>query len=247
MRPRHRPTIAALACAALLLQPAFVHAAAPKEQRDYAVYDFYVKGFRAGMLVFAGVQAGDYYAVNGRFTSAGLLSLFRKISYSAKVRGTIRNGVYRPERYVLTTQAGKDHRVKTMTYSGDMPHMPVEDPPHSRPPWALKPSTQAGTLDNLTAIYATLREMPQAQACQGSLTLYDGTRRAKLTLWPGDGATGKLACAGEYRRIAGYDAKDMKRPVFSFRMTYTPTTNGKVQVTEIDMQSIYGPAKLKRR
>lgn len=224
-----------------------VRAASPKELRDYAVYDFYVKGFRAGLLVFAGVQAGDYYAVNGRFSSAGLLSLFRKVTYSATVRGRIQNGAYRPEKYVLTTDAGKDHHVQTITYVHGVPDMPVEVPPHQRPPEALKPATQGGTLDTLTALYATLREMPQAQACNGSVTLFDGTRRAKLTLWPGDGATGKMACAGEYRRVGGYDAKDMQHPVFPFRMTYTPTSDGKVQVTEVDMQSIYGPAKLKRR
>ncbi|MDE3078592.1 MAG: DUF3108 domain-containing protein [Paracoccaceae bacterium] len=242
-----RQTIAALSCAALLLQAAAVRAAAPKDLRDYAVYDFYVKGFRAGMLVFAGVQAGDYYAVNGRFSSAGLMSLFRNVTYSATVRGTIAGGTYRPETYVLTTDAGKDHRVQTITYTNGVPAMPVEAPPHQRPPEALNPATQGGTLDTLTALYATLREMPQSKACNGSLTLFDGTRRAKLTLWPGDGATGTLACAGEYRRVAGYDAKDMEHPVFPFRMTYAPTSNGQVQVTEIDMQSIYGPAKLKRR
>lgn len=244
MQSFRRLILASLLC----LAATAAAAAASQERHDSAVYDFYVKGFRVGLLVFAGVQAGDYYAVNGRFQTAGLAALVRNIRYDATVRGRILNGHFRPRRYVLTTNPGKDQKVETITYSHGVPGAPTRVPPRYDPnPLAVNPASQAGSVDTLTAIYATLREMPVAAACKGSITIYDGVRRARLTLWPADGAKGALACGGEYRRVAGYSAADMARPTFPFRMTYSHTSDGQVQVSEIDMDSIYGRASLKRR
>jgi hypothetical protein len=246
MRSARRLILASLLCLAATATAAA--AASAQERRDDAVYDFYVKGFRVGLLVFAGVQAGDYYAVNGRFQTAGLAALVRNIRYDATVRGRIRNGRFHPRRYVLTTDPGKGQRVQTITFSHGVPGRPSRVPPrHARNPLAVKPAAQAGAVDALTAIYATLRQMPVAAACRGSIIIYDGVRRARLTLWPADGAKGTLACGGEYRRVAGYSAEDMKRPSFPFRMTYDQIGGGQVEVKEIDMESIYGRASLKRR
>lgn len=235
--------LASLAC----LAAGQVLAAPTQERRDEAVYDFYVKGFRVGVLVFAGVEAGDYYAVNGRFQSAGLAALVRHVEYDATVSGTVKGGRFRPERYVLTTNPGRHQKVQTITFANGVPSAPVQVPKHELSSLAVNPAKQVGSVDTLTAIYATLRKMPVAEACKGSTVIYDGVRRARLTLWPADGPDGTLACGGEYRRVAGYSADDMKHPVFPFRMTYDRTGGGKVEVKEIDMSSIYGAASLKRR
>lgn len=238
-----RPMLAAAALALMAATP--LRAA---EVRDSAVFDFYVHGFRAGILVFNGVQSGDYYAVNGRFSTAGVIALVRTVRYDASVTGQVVNGTYQPQTYVLTSHPGSKTQVQTITYTRGVPQAPVQEPPRSAPdPLALNPATQAGTLDTLTAIYATFRAIPESQACTGTLPLFDGVRRAELKLWPADGPAGTLACNGEYRRVAGYSQKDMERPSFPFRMTYEPADKGMVQVAQIDMDSIYGTASLKRR
>lgn len=238
-----------LSAALLCLAGAAAAAASAQEQRDEAVFDFYVKGFRVGVLVFAAVQSDDYYAVNGRFSTAGLAALVKSMRYDATVRGRVtKDGRYHPETYVLTTNTGARQKVQTITYQNGEPQAPVQLPARAAPdPLAVDPAAQAGTIDTLTAIYATLRAMPEAEACQGALTIYDGVRRASLTLWPADGHGGELACGGEYRRVAGYSAGDMARPAFPFRMSYQTTSGGAVEVSEIDMSSIYGAASLKRR
>lgn len=244
MPPLRRLLAAALLCLAAVGP---VLASTP-EKRDEAVFDFYVKGFRVGLLVFAGVQAGDYYAVNGRFSTAGLAALVKKTRYDATVHGTVNGGGYHPDEYVLTTNPGPKQKVQTIDFQGGAPKAPVQVPARAAPdPLAVDPAAQAGAIDTLTAIYATLRAMPEAEACKGSLILYDGVRRAKLTLWLSDGGADALTCGGEYRRIAGYSADDMAHPAFPFKMIYSKTAVGEVQVNEIDMESIYGPASLKRR
>lgn len=242
MRPFRR-TIAAFALSLL----ATASGAAAAEVRDTAVFDFYVHGFRAGILVFNGVQSGSYYAVNGRFSTAGLVSLVKTMRYEANVTGSVVDGTLHPDTYVLKADGGTKPHTETMHYTNNMPQALVRDPPRAADPLALDPATQGGTVDTLTAIYETMREMPEAQACTADIAMYDGTRHAVLKLWPADGANGTLACNGEYRRVAGYSADDMAHPAFPFRMTYAATSNGKVQVDRIDMDSIFGTASLKRR
>ncbi|MBI1219766.1 MAG: DUF3108 domain-containing protein [Rhodobacteraceae bacterium] len=222
-------------------------AAAAAEVRDTAVFDFYVRSFRAGILVFNGVQSGNYYAVNGRFATAGLLSLVKSMRYDATVTGSIVDGVPRPDTYTLTVNAGHDQHTETMSYTNGKPQGLVRSPARAPDPGALDPASQGGTVDTLTAIYETMREMPEAEACTATIAMYDGTRHASLRLWPADGGGGTLACNGEYRRVAGYSAKDMEHPAFPFRMTYAATADGMVQVDRVDMDSIYGTASLKRR
>jgi hypothetical protein len=241
--PLRRRIITTLALSLIATAPG----AGAAEVRDTGVFDFYVGGFRAGILVFNGVQSGDYYSVNGRFATAGLVALVKTMRYEATVTGAIVNGALRPDTYVLTADGSKDKHTETLNYTNGMPQALVRDPPRDPDPDALDPATQGGTVDTLTAIYETMREMPEAQACTAKIAMYDGTRQASLKLWPADGGGGTLACNGEYRRVAGYSAKDMAHPAFPFRMTYAPTPDGQVQVTRIEMDSIFGSASLKRR
>ena len=221
--PLLRRTIAALALSLVAAAPG----AGAAEVRDTGVFDFDVGGFRAGILVFNGVLSGDYYAVNGRFSTAGLVALVKTMAYEATVTGKIVNGTPHPDTYVLTSNPGQDQHVETMTYTDGTPNALLRDRPRDSDPLALAPATQAGTVDTLTAIYQTMRAMPAAQACTGSIAMYDGTRHASLTLSPADGSGDTLTCKGEYRRVAGYSAKDMAH--------------------QIEMDSIFGSASLKRR
>lgn len=242
--PKLTRFVARLALGLLAATPRLV---AAQDVHDSAVFDFYVGGLRAGLMTFDGVQSGTRYSVTGSFSTAGLVALFRTMHYDATVTGSILNGVLRPDRYVLISNPGHGQHLQTIVYSNGTPQAPVQDPPRDRAPLALDPTTQGGTVDTLTAVYQTMRAMPAAQACAATIALYDGTTRASFALGPADGPVGTLACNGEYRRVAGYSAKDMQEPVFPFRITYAPTPDGQVQVTRIDMESIFGKASLQRR
>ncbi len=221
--------------------------AAQKAIRDEGVFDFYVRGFRVGILVFAGVRTKDYYAVNGRFSTAGLAEIFRSVSYHATVQGRILKGRLVPQVYKLDVDRGREKVHEEMRYRNGVPGAITRNPPRPPDPLAVAPATQAGTLDTLSAIYATMQRMPAAGACSAEINLYDGTRRARLTLWPADSHGSQMTCGGEYRRVAGYSAKDMAHPAFPFTMRLQPLADGKVQVSDVEMDSIYGKASLKRR
>jgi hypothetical protein len=222
---------------------------APARADDPVVFDFSVRGIRAGTLSFSGQASNGGYAVTGRLESAGLVNLVRRIRYDGRAEGSLRDGRFTPRRYKERADTGRRQSEAVMEYRRGVPQVKVYNPP--RAPGSdsgLDPAKQGGTVDPLTAMFATLRDVPQGQECNRVLTLFDGKRRSRLSLGAPQPADGGIACTGEYRRLDGFSGKDMAEGTrFPFSMRLAPAPNGLMQVTEVTMESIYGNARLKRR
>lgn len=240
-----RPLLPAVGLAAVL---ALAPLAAPAQQTDNVVFELSLRGLRAGELIINGQQSGASYAASGTLRSTGILGAIRKMRYDAAVRGTLRNGRYVPQRYEERADTGKRQSESVMDYRAGVPQVEVYNPPRERRPTDLDPATQGGTVDPLTALYAALRDVPEAQACKLRVFTFDGRRRAQVTLNGPTAAEDKITCTGEYRRLAGFSEKDMQEKTrFPFRLTYERAGNGMMRVTGVTMDTLYGKGELKRR
>ena len=105
-----------------------------------------------------------------------------------------------------------------------------------------------GSVDPLTAFYATMGSVEAGRECNLSLTLFDGKRASQLQIGAPVAAGDIVTCDGSYIRVKGFTAKEMaKQTRFSFSLTYSPTTAGRMRVVEVTSESIYGKVTLKRR
>jgi hypothetical protein len=105
-----------------------------------------------------------------------------------------------------------------------------------------------GTVDPLTALYATLRDVDKGTECQVSLKMFDGRRHSQITTSERQEAGEQVVCQGEYRRLAGFSAEDLaEKTRFPFSLIYSPTDDGRMRVTEVTMDSLFGKARLTRR
>ncbi|WP_347311063.1 DUF3108 domain-containing protein [Defluviimonas sp. SAOS-178_SWC] len=235
-----------LAPAALLLAVAAGSAVA--DQKDSAVFDLTLKGIHAGTLSISGAIEGRSYAVSGVLKSGGLVALVRKIRYDARAYGTVADGRFTPSRYEEDADTGKRQSQSVMDYKAGVPQVKVYNPPKSPRPGDVDAATQGGTIDPLTALYAALRDVPAAEACNQTLALFDGRRKSQVVLSDPRPVNGGTACAGEYRRLEGFSEREMAdKSRFPFTMTYATTGDGRLRVTEISMDTIYGKGRLKRR
>ncbi len=236
----HRHILAGLA-GLLLALPAAARA-------DEAVFDFSVRGLRAGTLTFSGAAEGGSYAVTGRLESAGLVGLLRKVRYDGQVEGRVKGKRFTPARYVERADTGKRQSEAVMEYRGGVPQVKVYNPPRPPGDGGLDPARQAGTVDPLTAMFAALRDVPAGQECNLALQLFDGKRRSQVSLGAPRPSGEGIACPGEYRRLAGFPAEDMaERARFPFSVFLVPQADGRMRVSEVTLESIYGNARLKRR
>lgn len=215
---------------------------------DLGVFDLRLRGLTAATLTFSGVQQNGSYAVNGTLKSAGLVSLVRKVSYVAKSRGRVTGQTYTPGSYSESADTGARQSESVITWSGGVPVKIDYKPAREPRPDSVDPATMGGTVDPLTALYATLRDVDPGTECRTNVRMFDGRRASGLSLSEPVKRGNQVVCTGEYRRIKGFSAKDMaEKTRFPFTLTYSPTTGGRMQVTEIALETTFGKATMKRR
>lgn len=220
----------------------------PAAAEDSAIYDLSIRGFHVGTVSYSGEIRDGRYSVTGRLQSGGLIDWVKHIRYDGSSSGRVKGDRFTPQRYVEAADTGKRQSEAVMEYRNGVPQVKVYNPP--RPPGGggLDPAQQGGTVDPLTAMFAALRTVPQEDACDLTLQLFDGKRRSLVTIGPPTTTPDGTTCAGEYRRVAGFSDSDMaEKTRFPFTLVLEPAGQGKVQVAEITMDTLYGKGRMKRR
>jgi hypothetical protein len=217
-------------------------------QEDQGRFDLILKGIKAGSLAFSGVQDGSSYAVTGQLKTTGIASLLRKIRYDASSNGTVQGGTYVPETYSENADTGKRQSQAVMAYKAGVPQLKSYNPPRAPKSFDVDPATMGGTVDPLTALYATLRNVEAGSECQVNVQMFDGRRQSQITTGERQTAGEQVVCQGEYRRLAGFSAEDLaEKTRFRFSLIYSPSADGMMRVTEVSMDTLYGKAKLVRQ
>ena len=234
--------------AAVAMMPGSAPQAAAGERVDEGVYDLRVRGLRAAVVSFRGVEESGSYAVAARIESAGLVGLLRDIRHDGSARGRHDgNGGFATLRYLEESDTGRRESLSEMVYENGVPRVVRREPPRERDRYA-DPAEQGGTIDPLTAMYSLFRDVAPEQACRDSLDLFDGQRRAQIALSRGARDGGTLRCDGEFRRIEGYSQREIEEGTrFPFRLTYEARPDGRMRLAHVRMQTEYGPATLTRR
>ncbi|MGB3314928.1 MAG: DUF3108 domain-containing protein [Albidovulum sp.] len=221
---------------------------AEADQTDSAVFDLTLKGIYAGTLSVSGAIKGQSYAASGVLKSGGLVALVKKVRYDARSRGSISDGRFRPALYEEDADTGKRQSQSVMEYSSGVPQVKKYNPPRKKKDRGVDPASQGGTLDPLTALYAALRDVPEDQACNLAVYMFDGKRRSQVVLGDPQPKDEGISCPGEYRRLEGFSKKEMKeKSRFPFTMHLEPAGDGMMRVVEVSMDTLYGNGSLKRR
>lgn len=239
----------AAAQSALLALGLFAAAPLQADQTDRIVFDVVLKGVSAGRLSINGKITGTTYGANGTMETTGLAAMLRTLRYDAAVSGSFADGTFTPTHFEETAERGDDTAKHVIVYQGGVPVSVSREPPRKPRPTDVDPAKQAGTIDPLTALYAVLRDVDRSDACKLTVTMFDGAKRSQVALSaPVEKGKG-VTCTGEYRRLEGFSKKEMaEKSRFPFTLTYAPTPDGqRLQVVEIETDTILGKGRLKRR
>ena len=237
-----------IAALVLALGAAMPSTASADRVEDKATFDVVIRGISAATLAFSALEDGNRYAVSGLLKSAGIAAMFRKISYTGTARGAVSGTRYTPSSYVEDSDNGKKKSTSKMTYTRGVPSAVQYTPAREGRDKDVDPATMGGTVDTLTALYAILRDVDAGQECKVNLKMYDGRYVSSIAIAKPQAKKDAVLCSGQYRRIAGFKPEEMaERTAFPFTLTYLPAGNGRMRVTEIAMETIYGKAAMKRR
>jgi hypothetical protein len=232
------PTLAA----ALIVALCWVRPAAA-DDGDFTIT---VSGLTAGTFQIRSTRTGNGYAVSSRAASAGLAGLMRSFTITSKVTGTQTDGQLRPTRYVAQSEGARAGRAAELVFDNGTPQVisAARDPDPDAP--KVDPASLSGVVDPLTGLYGVFRDTPAAQACQLDLTMFDGHRVSRVTLSGARATEDGVLCDGTYTRVAGYPPKDLaERKTFEFTALYT-AQGDMLQVQQLSMNSLFGPARMTR-
>lgn len=214
-----------------------------------AQYTLTVRGITGGRIAMRATEEGGAYSAAARAQASGVVGALVAYTFDGAAQGRVSGGRYTPQRYTELEVDDGETTGAVIRFRGDRPRDVTFDPPRDPKPWDIVPSEQSGVIDPMTALYRVLRPTAPAGACNLSFQLFDGRHVSRIALGAAQaGPDGTLRCAGEYRRLRGYDPKKLaEEPTVALTFTYAPLGDGRVQVSEVRSRTRLGDAVLRRQ
>ncbi len=234
--------------AVLALLIVFAPAGGSAQSRDSATFDIYLRGIKAAQLGFTAIEDDGQYSAAAKMQSKGLVGVFTTITYDAKAQGRAVDGDYVPSLYEETRNRDGKIRTARMEYRRGVPLGRELTPARAPRAEDIDPSTQGGTWDVMTAIFAIFRSMPEDEVCGLDQILFDGRRVARIEMSNPQNSGNTITCTADYVRVAGFqDADKAEQTVFPFKLTYEPVGDGDWHVTRMEITTAYGSGRMVRR
>ena len=217
------------------------------ENKD-AKFSLKIKGVYVGTLSFSGELEQGKYNIEGAIKSGGIFKLLNKQEYTANSSGELRGNSFIPQSYVEYRNKKGKKSSASLSYENGTPQIRLYAPAREVNADTIDPTTQKGSIDPLTAIYATLADIDNRKPCKIDLKVFDGKRQSSVQLFPIlKKRKGLIMCFGEYNRVAGFSRKDMEEKTrFPFNLFYKRLSDTKYELKKLIIETIYGTAVLTR-
>lgn len=217
----------------------------PAPAQDQTYFDVRFRGITVAEIAVAARETPETYAVAARLRSTGMAAMFSRVRFDLTVEGAVTPPDLRPTRHTEDVDTSRRQSIVELRWRGSLPDIVRQSPAPT--PDAADPTTAAGTIDPLTALWRLARPRGQDRLCGFDLQVYDGVRRSALRLGPPRPEAGVIICDGVYQRLRGFTAAEMdERQMFPFTTFFAPSGD-LWRLTEVRATSLLGPVRITRR
>jgi hypothetical protein len=236
-----KPIIQTFALMGSLAMPLAVNA-------EVITLNLYAIGIKAGTISINSAENGRSYALRGAVTPTRLLKMIKDIGFNGTASGVVKDGTYQTRKYAGIVRTGNGSSNVKMRWRGRTPILDSYKPGREKRSYDIIPSKQVGTIDLLTAAYATFTSRPADKLCNATHKMFDGRRRSQITLGTPK-ISGKTAtCSGTYKRVAGFSPSDMQKRVnFPFTIRYVQQDDGTYRFQDFTADATFGKIRAVRR
>lgn len=215
---------------------------------DQLAFDLLFPGKIAGRLDLDVQSGADNYDVRAQLRSDPPFGATAPLIYSAASSGRITDRGPVPVRFSAVLSSGRRQSDSAVDFAASLPRVARDLPALPPAPGDVNPDLIGGATDPVTALFIILRDQPISEVCTLKAYLFDGRRLSQVVLFQPQIADGEVACRGEYRRLKGFSPDEMtERQRFAFSLIYRAAGPGLVRLAEARGETLYGPARLKRR
>ena len=225
--------------------PAFSEKVSEREK-----FDVKVGGIKIGFLGYVAKNDGVSYSISFGVRSTGLLDVFRKVEIDARASGRVFGDDIVPENSSVNSIIGDKVEHYVLKYNNGVPQIIEMEPPLDESAPQLDPKEQAGALDPLSALYQMFRHSKKDKLCDKEFFLYDGERRAKISMGKPVWENGMAKCECHYIRIAGYSESELKeRKDFPFTLNFelVPGSSDTYHLALLEGISKFGGIRIEKR
>lgn len=208
------------------------------------LYDVQLIGAKIGEISISGTRQNDRYTARSHFTTTGVVGMLKRLHANLSVNGRITEGAPFPDDYAEAIDNGRRVTNVKVRFGGNAPKLVSGETGSSAAP--ADTSALLDALDPLTALYILLRDQPAGTLCTFRSNIFDGHRHARIALDTPDRTGEKIACSGDYRRIAGYSSSEKKRDRIPITIEYEPA-GAVMRASRIQVNTRFGRAVMLRR
>ena len=203
-------------------------------------------GVRIGQLEMSGGAGGGAYAARARFRTTGAAGLLARVRFDlaadGATGGAVADGGLVPAHYSEDMHTGRRRSASRLEAARGLLA------PVGNRGTAAAPAPPPGALDPMTALFAALRDQPEAALCRLDAPVFDGERHTRIRLTGRAVTADGIACSGTFSRVSGYSAGELaERRHFPLSVTYrrqgrlwramaaeVRTLHGKVRLVRVD-------------
>lgn len=248
MRDFSRLSAALIASFGLFLSAplAAAESEAPVDMR--VTYDFYLGGLPLATAKIQLTTDGDRYEAISALKTVGLVGYFFDTEFVSSVDGRhVPGEALTPQHFQMRWRTKDKGQEVTVDYDDTAPSAVSAEPPFKKKWYEIDPTEQSGSIDPITAIATTLLLGDVAEICNRTLPVFDSRKRFDIIF---SGVSREydrkgvpmVECKGEYRRIAGFKKKMMKKPSYPFTIRFAIQPDGTPKAVRIWGETAFGAA-----
>lgn len=211
-------------------------------------YRIFLGGANIGSARFRLESQGEGYSGSFSLQSGGVADLFTEAEVRTEATGAWdgRGGLTPSNWSFFSDVDGKTLDVQ-VSFNNVGPESVEADPPYRPRDYEIDPMRQYGAVDPVSAVVQAMYPETQEEVCRRSLDIFDGRRRYEIALTRElrrereDGYV-EVDCAASWRRVAGYSARDMRKPGFDLTIRFRLMEDGRTLPIRAWTQTEFGGA-----
>lgn len=208
-------------------------------------------------LIFWGAELGEFqvkvksgsnkYSVSTKASGKSLIRLLSSFEVSSGAVGNIKdNGDLMPRQSISRwnirgkfRQTQLNYRDGTLTAFEASPELTKKY--HINNPIGLK-----NTIDPVSLVLWLLINRGENQICNGKVKILDGFRMSELSFDKIDMSQDLIVCSGKIERIQGFKNLDLKKKPLKFKIMYSSSNAGFLDVSNVEIETIFGKMILQK-
>tara|TARA_A100001015_G_scaffold318950_1_gene440387 strand:+ start:2161 stop:2880 length:720 start_codon:yes stop_codon:yes gene_type:complete len=198
-------------------------------------------GTEFGEFKVNGETSNDKYSVSTTASGKSLIRLLSRFKISSGAVGSISGeGVLIPVQSISRWSIRGKVKETQLNYRDGTVIGFESSPELTRQYHIDNPIGIRNTIDPVSLVLWLLLEREDNQACKEKIEILDGFRISELSFGKKNVFQDKLECFGIIKRVKGFKKADINKEPLQFKLIYTLKKSKNFQVSEIEVETLFG-------